>query len=100
MLASGCDTRMHIVRLLAPSLKHEDQTKDVDFSKAGIRARWRAGYENAQLAIKQAPWRDEFDQMEGVLLHEFVGAEEPRPKAVPRVRVQSLSDGLPSAPTI
>lgn len=97
MLASGCDTRMHVVRLLAPSLEHEDQTKDVDFSKAGIRARWRAGYENAQLAIEQAPWRGEFDQMEGVLLHEFVGTEEPRLKIAPQVQVQSLSDSLAPA---
>ncbi len=90
MLALGCDTRMHIVRLLAPSLEHEDQTKDVDFSKAGIRARWRAGYENAQLAIKQAPWRGELDEMEGVLLHEFVGAQDARLTVAPPVK--SLSD--------
>jgi NTE family protein len=98
MLASGCDTRMHVVRLLAPSLEHEDQTKDVDFSKAGIRARWRAGYENAQLAIKQAPWRGEFDEMEGVLLHEFVGTKEPQLTTAPQIQVQPLSDSLKPAP--
>jgi Patatin phospholipase len=27
----GCLTRMHVVRLLAPRLANEDQTKDVDF---------------------------------------------------------------------
>jgi NTE family protein len=75
LLAQGCDTRMHVVRLLAPSLEHEDQTKDVDFSKAGIRARWRAGYDNAQRTIQAAPWKGEFDPMEGVLLHEFVDTE-------------------------
>src|SRR5215203_6201856 len=40
----GCLTRMHVVRLLAPSLEGENHSTDVDFSPAGIRARWDAGY--------------------------------------------------------
>lgn len=67
----GCDTHMHVVRLLAPSLEHEDQTKDVDFSKKGIRARWRAGYEAARRALDTAPWKGTFDPLEGVVLHEI-----------------------------
>ena len=71
MLDWGCDTHMHVVRLLAPSLEHEDQTKDVDFTKRGIRARWRAGYEAARRAIDSAPWRGAFDPLDGVVLHEI-----------------------------
>lgn len=70
MASWGCLTRMHVVRLLAPSLEHEDQTKDVDFSADSIRRRWRAGYEQAQEALERAPWRGEFDPLEGVILHE------------------------------
>lgn len=66
----GCQTRMHVVRLLAPNLAHEDQAKDVDFSPAGIRSRWEAGYANAMEAIVSAPWNGEFDPLEGVILHE------------------------------
>lgn len=78
MVGWGCLTRMHVVRLLAPSLDHEDQTKDVDFSAEGIRRRWRAGYEQAQEALTRAPWRGEFDPLEGVILHEppFIGEVE------------------------
>lgn len=83
MISWGCDTHMHVVRLLAPSLEHEDQTKDVDFSRAGIRARWRAGYENAKQAIEKAPWKSEFDHTEGVLLHEFTGARISGPSSEP-----------------
>ena len=75
LMSWGCNTRMNIVRLLAPSLAHEDQTKDVDFSKAGIRARWRAGYDNAMKAIEQAPWRRPHDPLDAVVLHEFPGDE-------------------------
>jgi NTE family protein len=70
METCGCLSRMHVVRLLAPSLDHEDQTKDIDFSAAGIKQRWRAGYEQARRAIEQAPWRGEFGPLDGVVLHE------------------------------
>jgi NTE family protein len=66
----GCLTRMHVVRLLAPRVDNEDHTKDVDFSPAGIRRRWEAGYANARRAIEQAPWQGEFGPLDGVILHE------------------------------
>jgi hypothetical protein len=66
----GCLTRMHVVRLLAPRVDNEDHTKDVDFSPAGIRQRWEAGYENARRAIELAPWQGAFDPLDGVILHE------------------------------
>jgi NTE family protein len=66
----GCLTRMHVVRLLAPRVDNEDHTKDVDFSPAGIRKRWEAGYASARRAIELAPWRGEFGPLDGVILHE------------------------------
>jgi hypothetical protein len=41
LAAYGCLTRMHVERLLAPRLDGEDHTKDIDFSRAGIRKRWK-----------------------------------------------------------
>lgn len=73
LLDFGCPTRMHVVRLLAPSLVNEDHTKDVDFSRDGIASRWRAGYEDTRNAIAQAPWRQDCDPLEGVILHEADG---------------------------
>jgi len=61
---------MHVVRLLAPRLDHEDHTKDVDFTPTGIRKRWAAGSANARRAIELAPWRREFGPLDGVILHE------------------------------
>jgi NTE family protein len=66
----GCVTQMHVVRLLAPRLDNEDQSKDVDFSPTGIRSRWDAGLANTRRAIEQAPWQGTFDPIEGVILHE------------------------------
>jgi len=66
----GCRTTMHVVRLLAPRLMSEDQTKDIDFTPNGIHTRWKAGYEDARDAIAGAPWTHSADQHEGVVLHE------------------------------
>ena len=66
----GCQTRMHVVRLLAPQLDMESHTKDIDFSPSGIRQRWDAGYEHTKAALDRAPWMGEFDPLSGVILHE------------------------------
>ncbi len=70
LVSYGCPTRMHVVRLLAPSLDHADHTKDVDFSPSGVRQRWSAGYANTMRALEQAPWQGNFDPLDGVVLHE------------------------------
>jgi NTE family protein len=71
----GCGTTMHVVRLLAPGLDGEDHTKDIDFSPSGVRARWRAGYEDTKQAIERAPWDAPADPIEGVIVHQQVHGE-------------------------
>ena len=66
----GCPTRMHVVRLLAPSLRGEDHQKDIDFSPAGIRARSECGYADTLRALEARPWEAETDPLEGFVLHE------------------------------
>jgi NTE family protein len=70
LLGYGCQTRMHVVQLLAPQLDHEGHTKDVDFSPAGIRHRWHAGYAHAKGVLGREPWGDQFDPLAGVVLYE------------------------------
>ena len=52
----ACGTQMHIAHLLAPRLKNEDHTKDIDFTPNGIRARREAGYADTMQMITRAPW--------------------------------------------
>ncbi|WJR80506.1 patatin-like phospholipase family protein [Bradyrhizobium sp. NP1] len=73
----GCQTRMHVVRLQAPQLDRESHTKDIDFSAAGIRQRWDAGYAHTKTALERAPWEGEFDPLSGVILHD-------QPELLPR----------------
>ena len=70
LLGYGCVTRMHFVPLLAPRLANEGHNKDIDFSASAIRARWDAGFAHTQRALELAPWKNEFDSIEGVILHE------------------------------
>ncbi len=74
LAAYGCLTRMHFVRLLSPRFDNEDHTKDIDFSPAGIRRRWESGFEMTVRAIEHAPWKGDFDPIEGVFLHEPKGS--------------------------
>ena len=68
----GCLTRMHVVRLLAPRHDKDNHTKDVDFTPAGIRRRWEAGYRDTRRALEKKAWDGGFDALEGVVLHEQV----------------------------
>ena len=66
----GCTTQTHVVRLLAPALANEDHSKDIDFSREGIAQRRQAGYRHTMETLEMAPWRGEFDPLEGFILHE------------------------------
>jgi NTE family protein len=59
-----------VVRLLAPRLKNEDHTKDVDFSPAGVTSRWQAGLADMRDALDRKPWTKPHDPLEGFVLHD------------------------------
>jgi NTE family protein len=71
----GCGSTMHVARLIAPRLDGEDQLKDIDFTPAGIDARWEAGYAEGQRVLALAPWQRPVDPMEGVVIHDTSAAE-------------------------
>jgi NTE family protein len=73
LMSYGCQTRMHVVQLLAPQLSHDDHTKDVDFSAAGIKQRWDAGCAHTKAVLAREPWIGQFDPLSGVILHEADG---------------------------
>ena len=68
----GCTTTMHVARLIAPQLDGEDHTKDIDFTPAGIRARWQAGYTDTKAMLGRAPWNRPVDPIDGVVIHDPV----------------------------
>jgi NTE family protein len=68
----GCGTLMHLVRFLSPRLDGEDHTKDIDFTRAGIEARWKAGFEHASKVLRERPWDEPVDPLAGIVIHESV----------------------------
>ncbi len=70
MAGYGCGTMMHIVRLNGPRLDHEDHLRDIDFTSAGIRARWQAGYSDTMRTVDRRPWDKPIDPMMGVAVHD------------------------------
>jgi NTE family protein len=91
----SCRTRMHVVRLLAPRLDNESHIKDIDFSPAGICARWEAGYADTRRALQTQAWLGEFDLLEGVILHELEPGAEPAAEAEMDDAATALADSGP-----
>jgi NTE family protein len=79
MAGYGCGTFMHIVRLKAPRLDHEDHLRDIDFTSDGIHARWQAGYADAMRMLERRPWEAPIDPMMGVALHDSDAPDAPNP---------------------
>lgn len=73
LMKHGCLIRMHVVRLLAPRVHGENHSKDIDFSAAGIRTRWDAGYAETMRVLKAAPWEKDYGDEEGFIMHEASG---------------------------
>ena len=77
MAGYGCGTFMHIVRLKAPRLDHEDHLRDIDFTSAGIHARWQAGYSDTMRTLERRPWETKIDPMVGVAVYDTDVPEGP-----------------------
>ncbi len=69
LAAWGCGTTMHVAHLVAPRLDDDDSTKDIDFSPAGMQARYTAGLADAQAMLARAPWTAAVDPLDGVVQH-------------------------------
>ena len=69
MLSYGCATVMHLLPLHAPRLEGEDQSKDIDFTAAGIDTRRKAGYADTLRVLKEQPWEHCADTTNGIIIH-------------------------------
>ena len=77
--AWGCGTFMHIVRLNAPYIEGEGNSRDIDFTSAGIRVRWKAGHDDTMRALEKRPWEGEINPVDGVAVHDCEPAILGRP---------------------
>jgi NTE family protein len=65
----GCATTMHLVLLLLPRAA-DGKSKDIDFTRAGVRERWQTGYEHARRVLASKPWEGEVGALDGIVIHD------------------------------
>lgn len=95
----ACRTRMHVMRLLAPRLDNESHIKDIDFSPEGIKTRWDAGYKDTKRALEAQAWLEDFDELEGVILHEPEPGAEPATEFEPGTAPETAGERSPNRRT-
>ena len=83
LLALGCDSTLHIVRLPYSGRDWHMAAKDVNFSKGSIEWRWNQGYRDAMRALKQAAWLGQVAEDMAVVVHEL----EPAPERLKRTAI-------------
>ena len=71
LLALGCDSTLHIVRLPYAGRDWHMAAKDVNFSKGSIEWRWNQGYRDAMRALAAAGWLHRVDDDLAVVVHEL-----------------------------
>ena len=71
LLALGCDTTLHIVRLAYGGHDWHMAAKDVNFSKGSIEWRWDQGYRDAMRALTHAGWLAHVADDTAVVVHEL-----------------------------
>ena len=71
LLALGCGTTMHIVRLPYAGRDWHMAAKDINFSKGSIKWRWEQGYQDALRAVTAADWRTFVTVDTALVMHEL-----------------------------
>ena len=65
----GCTSVMRLVEINAEPLEGETNSREYDFTKATIEARWQAGYEDTRRMIAQRPWDRPIDPSVGIAVY-------------------------------
>jgi NTE family protein len=69
MASYGCTTMMHLVEINAGPLDGETNSREYDFTKATIEARWQAGYADTCRMIALRPWENQIDPSVGIAIY-------------------------------
>ncbi|MCB1894946.1 MAG: patatin-like phospholipase family protein [Zoogloeaceae bacterium] len=67
--ALGCDSVFHVVRLEAPHLPGEDQTKDIEFVPERVQKRRHAGRADTEAALANRGWIASAPPLQGLAIH-------------------------------
>jgi NTE family protein len=89
----GCVTTMDVVQIIYRPAMPQGSTKDYEFSRATMAARWRQGAEDARVTLRASPWLAPaprevglrtFDVLHNILVGKLTagdGTKAPKPEA-------------------
>ena len=69
LVMARCTTVMHLVEINAEPLEGETNSREYDFTKTTIEARWHAGYTDTRRMIAKRPWENKIDPEVGVAVY-------------------------------
>jgi len=75
----GCATTMHLIEINAPYLAGDGFSRDFDFSRQTVEARWQAGYADTRLVLERRPWEDAVEPIGGIAIHAMDGQPQAPP---------------------
>ena len=71
LAALGCNSTINIVRLIMKALPEDDQSKDIDFARATLDARWKAGAHDIDRTFAHKSWLTAPPPDVGMVVHEL-----------------------------
>jgi NTE family protein len=75
----GCASTINVVRLIMKAMPTDDHTKDIDFGRARLTARWQAGVRDADRALRHKRWLTPLPAPIGMAIHELSQEEGSNP---------------------
>jgi NTE family protein len=90
LYALGCVTEMDIVQLIYRPFKPQGASKDYEFSRPTMSARWKQGIADASTTLRAAPWLAPKPQEVGVrvfdVMHDILGKSQAAAEGEARAR--------------
>ncbi|MEX8495988.1 patatin-like phospholipase family protein [Sphaerotilus sp.] len=73
----GCRSTVNIVRLIMKALPTDDHSKDIDFGRSRLDARWQAGTRDALRMLNNKRWLRPLPPGVGMMVHEMEQEDRP-----------------------
>ena len=91
----GCVTEMDIATLVYRPLEPQGGSKDFEFSRATMEARWRAGLDDARATLAASPWLAPVERDVGVRVFDVIHDRLVQKHKPARVEVHGGSEEMP-----
>lgn len=72
LMKLGCGHTINIVRIIMKALAEDSSSKDIDFSRTTLTARWAAGRHDAERAFRHKNWLKPPANHIGLTVHELI----------------------------